>query len=70
VSELEEDLRSTAEDLIADAERLKAIEQKKLRLGLGDPSLAKLADEADGVISRMAPKGAAQKQLAVEGDEA
>jgi hypothetical protein len=63
MSEDLEDIRATAEDLIADAERLKQIERTKLELKPGDPRLARLAEEASMIIAQMQTKGQAQKQL-------
>jgi len=68
--EHEEDLKATAHDLIEDAERLKAIEQKKLRLKPGDPLLVKLAEEATAIIARMQPKSQVQEELATNGEGA
>lgn len=70
VSEQEEDLKATAEDLIDDAERLKQIEKKKLTLEPGDPLLVRLAEESERLIASMAPKGQAQKELATRGEGA
>lgn len=63
MSERDEDLRATAEDLIEDAERLKRIEKRKVGLEPGDPLLVKLAEEANRVVARMAPKAQAQREL-------
>jgi hypothetical protein len=66
LSERTEDLRATAEDLIEDADRLKAIEEAKLTLQPGDGQLARLSSEGERIVRRMVPKAAAQKELATE----
>ncbi len=58
-----EDLRATAEDLLADAQRLKEIERRKLELDPADPEMLELAVESESVARRMAPKAAAQRAL-------
>ncbi len=68
MSDRNEDIRATAEDLIEDAEKLKQIERSKLRLDPEDRRLTKLADESNRIIARMAPKGEAQKDLASDGE--
>ncbi len=52
-SELDEDLRTTAEAIRADALRVGDIEEQKLALDADDPRLAVLAEEAEIVAERM-----------------
>ena len=59
-----DDLRATADDLAADADRLKQIEQKKAALEHGDPELVELSDEAERLTEDMAAKAKIQSQLA------
>jgi hypothetical protein len=66
VSELENDLRATAEDIAADAARLSAIEDEKARLGADDPRLAELSAEGEAIARRLVPKTAAESELANE----
>ena len=66
VSELENDLRATAEDIAADAARLVAIEDEKTRLGSDDPRLAELSAEGEAIARRLVPKTAAESELAAE----
>jgi hypothetical protein len=68
MTDVHEDLKATAEDLIHDAERLKQIEEQKLELRPGDPRLTRLAEEATAIISRMRPKGEAQRQIAADAE--
>lgn len=63
MSELADDLRATAEDLIEDAERLKEIEKKKSMLDPRDARLAKLSADAERTVRRMLPKAVAEKEL-------
>ena len=66
MSELENDLRATAEDIAADAERLAALEEEKARLGTDDPRLAELSAESEAIARRLVPKTAAESVLANE----
>ena len=66
MSELESDLRATAEDIAADAERLAAIEEEKARLGSDDPRLVQLSAEGEMIARRLVPKTAAESVLANE----
>ena len=64
VSELENDLRATAEDIAADAARLAAIEEEKARLGTDDPRLLELSAEGEAIARRLVPKTVAESELA------
>lgn len=66
VSDLENDLRATAEDIAADAARLAAIEEEKARLGSDDPRLLELSAEGEAIARRLVPKTAAETELAAE----
>ena len=59
-----DDLRATAEDLIADAEQLKAIEERKLQLDPDAPAVTELSAAAEDVARRIAKKAAAETELA------
>ena len=61
-----DDLRATADDLAADAERLKAIERTKAGLAVGDPALTELSAEAERLTEDMAAKAKVQSELADE----
>lgn len=62
--EQRDDLRATAEDLIADAEQLKAIEERKLQLDPGAPAVTELSAAAEDVARRIVKKAAAETELA------
>ncbi len=64
MSELENDLRATAEDIAADAARLTRIEVEKARLGASDPRLVELSAESEQIAQRLVPKTTAERQLA------
>jgi hypothetical protein len=64
VSELEEDFRSTAEDIIADAAELKTIEKKKASLGPSDPRLVELSKAAEDLGEKIAAKTSVELALA------
>jgi len=69
MGERQDDLRATGEDLIADAEELKRIEERKLQLGADDPEADRLALEGEQLLGEMGKKARAQRQLADEPDE-
>ena len=64
MSELERDLRATAEDVAADAARIQEIEEEKARLDPRDPRVAELAAESERIAQRLVPKTAAERELA------
>ena len=61
-----QDLRSTADDLAADAERLRQIEELKGSMAPDDPRLVDLAEEAERLARHMAAKASAERELAEE----
>jgi hypothetical protein len=61
-----EDLKATATDLAADAERLKQVEQEKVSLDPTDPRLRELAAEAEAIARDLPTKAAAQSELVEE----
>lgn len=66
LTELHEDLRSTAEDLAADAARVRQIETEKAGLHPTDPKVAKLAEESEELTAQMADKAKIQSALIEE----
>ena len=64
MSDLDGDLRATAEDIAADAARLQAIEEEKARLDPSDPRVAELSAEGEKLAHRLVPKTAAERELA------
>jgi fructose-bisphosphate aldolase class 1 len=61
---LTDDLRATAEDLIADAQRVAEIEADKGALPPEDPKVMRLSEESERLTDRMAQKAKAEKSLA------
>ena len=66
MSELEDDVRATAESIAADAERLKRVEQAKTELPISDPALRDLAGEAEHLVETIAEKTGVQSALVDE----
>jgi hypothetical protein len=63
MSDLDGDLHATAEDIEADAARLKEIEAQKAGLDAGDPLVAKLSREGEALAKRLVPKTIAEREL-------
>ena len=66
VTDAGDDLRATSEDVVADAERLRRIEERKQSLPSDDPELIELSAEAEKIARDLVPKTVAQKELATE----
>jgi len=66
VSELEDDLRATTEDIAADAAELQAIEEEKGRLDPQDPRMAELSEDGERVARGIVPKTVVQRGLVDE----
>lgn len=64
MSDLEGDLRATAEDVAADAARIQQIEEEKARLDPSDPRVAELSAESEQLARLLVPKTAAERELA------
>jgi hypothetical protein len=64
MSELEHDMRATAESIAADAARLIGIEEEKADLEADDPRLVELSVESAELARRIVPKTAAERELA------
>lgn len=66
----EADLKATAEDLVADARRVEAIEVKKTKLDANDPRVAELSAESEELTAKMAHKARVERALADEARQA
>jgi hypothetical protein len=64
------DLRATADDLVADADRLREIEERKGDLPADDPAMLELSAEAERLSKGIAAKATAEHELAREVSEA
>ena len=56
-------MRATAEELVADTDRLDEVESAKVVLDAGDPRTLELAEEATSLTHEMAAKAGMQEQL-------
>lgn len=66
MSDIEEDIRSLSDDLVADAQRLASIEEQKSRLDANDPRMDELAQESERLARGMVPKTVAERRLTEE----
>lgn len=63
MSDTEDDLRATAEDIVADSARLARIEVEKTNLDADDPRLSDLSAEGERIARRIVPKTTAESEL-------
>jgi hypothetical protein len=61
-----DDLRATSDAIVADVDRLRAIEERKQELPEGHPELAELSAEAEALARGLVPKTVAERELATE----
>jgi hypothetical protein len=66
MSEVDDDLRSTAETMSEEAARLSRIEAEKAAMDPGDPRLLALAEESEDLVDGLAAMAAVEKELASE----
>jgi hypothetical protein len=59
----QDDVRATADSLVADADRLDEVEATKAELDVDDPRLPGLAEEATRLTEKMAAKARIQERL-------
>ena len=64
--DLEDDLRATADSLVRDLDRMKALEQEKLSLDPTDPRVAELSAQIEELARRAQTTSAAQREIADE----
>jgi hypothetical protein len=64
VSEVEEDLKATAEAITVDARRLVAIEEAKLVLDPKDPMISVLSAESQAISKRLVVQTEVEDELA------
>ena len=64
MSEVEEDLKATAEAITVDARRLVAIEEEKLGLDPKDPMIPLLSEESRTISQRLVVQTAVEDELA------
>jgi polyhydroxyalkanoate synthesis regulator phasin len=63
LTDINDDLKATADDLAADAARVAEIERQKAALEADHPMTAKLAEETEVLIDEMAEKAKIQSAL-------
>ncbi len=66
MNDLHDDFRASADDLAADAGRLKSIEEEKSALDAADPRLVELSQNAERLVDRMVDKASVQTVRARE----
>ena len=66
MSEQEDDLRATTEDIAADAREVQAIEDEKSGLEPEDPRMIELSEEVERIARRIVPKTVAERRLVEE----
>jgi hypothetical protein len=66
MAENDDDLRTTAEDIAAKADRLRRIEEQKLQLPDGDPAQLALSEEAAQLTEELAAGARVQLDIAQE----
>jgi len=64
--DLEDDLRTTADDIAADAARLAEIEEAKVDLDADDPRVVALSAESHRLAAKLVPKTEVELDLAIE----
>ncbi len=64
--DLEDDLRATADSLLRDLDRMKALEQEKLSLDPTDPRAAELSAQIEELARRTQTTSAAQREIVDE----
>lgn len=62
-SDLEGDLKATAEDIAADAAKIKAHEEEKADLDPEDPRVKELSVESERLARQLVPKTVAEREI-------
>ena len=62
-SDLEVDLKATAEDIAADAAQIKALEEEKADLDPADPRVQELSEKSERLARQLVPKTVAEREL-------
>ncbi len=70
MTDLDDDLKATAQSIIADADRITDIEEEKLELDPGDERVVALADEAEAVANRLLQEAGIERELAQQAADA
>jgi hypothetical protein len=70
MSDLDGELRATADDIAADAARLQEIEEEKTHRDSADPRVDELSKEGEQLAKRLVPKATAEREIADEAGRA
>lgn len=62
-SDLEVDLKATAEDIAADAAQIQALEEEKADLDPADPRVQELSEKSERLARQLVPKTVAEREL-------
>ena len=62
-SELEGDLKATAEDIAADAAQIKALEEEKTELDPEDPRVQELSAKSERLARQLVAKTVAEREI-------
>jgi hypothetical protein len=62
-SDLEGDLRATAEDIAADAAQIKELEEEKVELDAEDPRVQELSAKSERLARQLVPKTIAEREI-------
>lgn len=66
MSDLQDELRATTDDIKSDAEELRSLEEVKASLEPGDPLQDVLAARVVDLVSELIPKAEAQREIVAE----
>ena len=66
MSDLQDELRATTDDIKSDAEELRSLEEVKASLDPADPLQDVLAARVVDLVSEMVPKAEAQREIVAE----
>ena len=66
LTDLDGELRATADDIAADAARLQEIEEEKTQLDSADPRVDELSAEGEQLAKSLVPKATAEREIAEE----
>ena len=66
MSDLQDELRATTDDIKSDAEELRSLEEVKASLEPGDPLQDVLAARVVDLVGDLVPKAAAQREIVGE----
>lgn len=66
MSDLQDELRATTDDIKSDAEELRSLEEVKASLDPGDPLQDVLAARVVDLVTELIPKAEAQREIVAE----